>query len=141
MTASAVQRFPLSGSDAPATPSRRIGVTLGTDERGPGRLAAARLGDRHHPGRSSDSSPRRSDIWSAHARCPSWPVRALGSVSPMIRALAEMACEFDVMACEFDEAFILGTSKYQSTLGPAGAFLAAIATTPPGTEAGPARHD
>jgi nucleoside-diphosphate-sugar epimerase len=54
---------------------------------------------------------------------PKLALRALGLVNPMIRALAEMAYEFD-------EPFVLDTSKYQSTFGAAGTPLAgAIAST------------
>jgi nucleoside-diphosphate-sugar epimerase len=54
---------------------------------------------------------------------PKLAVRALGAVSPMMRALAEMSYEFDAP-------FVLDTSKYQSVFGPAGTpVAAAIATT------------
>jgi len=54
---------------------------------------------------------------------PKLAVRALGLVSPMMRALAEMSYEFDA-------SFILDTGKYQSTFGPPGTpTAAAIATT------------
>jgi hypothetical protein len=49
-------------------------------------------------------------------------MRTLGLVSPMMAALAEMTYELD-------EPFILDTTKYQSTFGPAGTPLtAAIAS-------------
>ena len=44
-------------------------------------------------------------------------VRALGLVSPMMRALVEMSYEFD-------ETFILDTTKFTSTFGAAGTPLA-----------------
>lgn len=54
---------------------------------------------------------------------PKLAVRALGLVNPMMRALAEMSYEFD-------EPFVLDTTRYQSTFGPAGTPLAAaIAAT------------
>ena len=81
-------------------------ATLGTDDR-------AIDGVWHLPGpetvttrRSSNSWPPRSDTRSVSVRCPSWPA-ALGLVNPMMRALAEMAYEFD-------EPFVLDTTKYQA---------------------------
>ncbi|HME02399.1 MAG TPA: NAD-dependent epimerase/dehydratase family protein [Solirubrobacteraceae bacterium] len=54
---------------------------------------------------------------------PTLALRALGLFNPMLRALAEMAYEFE-------EPFVLDTSKYQSTFGAAGTPLApAIAST------------
>ena len=47
---------------------------------------------------------------------PKLAMRALGVVSPMMRGLAEMAYEFE-------QPFILDTTKYQSTFGPAGTPL------------------
>ncbi len=48
---------------------------------------------------------------------PKLAVRAFGLVNPMMRALAEMAYEFE-------EPFVLDTTKYESTFGPAGTPLA-----------------
>lgn len=64
---------------------------------------------------------------------PQLAVRALGLINPTMRALAEMAYEFDAP-------FILDTPKYQATFGQ----LALLCLTPsrqlsPGT--GPARYD
>jgi nucleoside-diphosphate-sugar epimerase len=53
---------------------------------------------------------------------PKLLVRTLGLVNPMMRGLAEMAYEFE-------EPFVLDTSKYESTFGPAGTSLAAAITT------------
>ena len=54
---------------------------------------------------------------------PKLVVRALGLVNPMMRALIEMAYEFD-------EPFVLDTTKYQTTFGGAGTALSvAIAET------------
>jgi nucleoside-diphosphate-sugar epimerase len=54
---------------------------------------------------------------------PKLALRALGLFNPMLRALAEMAYEFE-------EPFVLDTSKYRSTFGNAGTPLAtAIAAT------------
>jgi nucleoside-diphosphate-sugar epimerase len=50
-------------------------------------------------------------------------VRALGLVNPLMRALTEMAYEFD-------EPFVLDTTKYETTFGTAGSALStAIAAT------------
>jgi nucleoside-diphosphate-sugar epimerase len=49
---------------------------------------------------------------------PKLAVRALGLVNPTIRALAEIAYEFD-------EPFILDTARYEATFGPGGTPLAA----------------
>jgi hypothetical protein len=54
---------------------------------------------------------------------PKLAVRALGLVNAMMRALVEMAYEFD-------EPFMLDTTKYQATFGPAGTPLPmAVAAT------------
>ena len=75
------------------------------------------------PGRSSISWPPRSDIQSASARCPSWPCGPSGLFNPMMRALVEMAYEFD-------EPFVLDTTKYETTFGAGGTALPiAIAAT------------
>ena len=47
---------------------------------------------------------------------PKLALRALGLVNPMIRALSEMAYEFE-------EPFVLDTSKYQQTFGNTGTPL------------------
>ena len=49
---------------------------------------------------------------------PKLALRALGVVNPMMRELAEMSYEFD-------QAFVLDSSKYQSTFGTAGTPLPA----------------
>ena len=47
---------------------------------------------------------------------PKLMLRALGLVNPMMRALSEMAYEFDAP-------FVLDTTKYQTTFGSAGTSL------------------
>ena len=47
---------------------------------------------------------------------PKLAVRALGVFNPMMRALVEMAYEFE-------EAFVLDTTKYETTFGVAGTAL------------------
>jgi nucleoside-diphosphate-sugar epimerase len=98
-------------------------ANLGTDERAIGEIW-------HLPGPETVTTRDILDLVAAEAghpvgvrSLPGLAVRALGLVSPMMRALAEMAYEFD-------EPFILDTTKYQSTFGPAGTpMAAAVAAT------------
>ena len=48
-------------------------------------------------------------------------MRALGLVNPLMRELAEMAYQFE-------EPFVLDTTKFQSTFGPATAAVTPLAT-------------
>jgi nucleoside-diphosphate-sugar epimerase len=98
-------------------------ATLGTDARAAGQVW-------HLPGPQTVTTRALLDLVAAEVghpvavrSVPRLAVRALGLISPMMRALAEMAYEFD-------EPFILDTTKYQATFGPAGTPLAdAVATT------------
>jgi nucleoside-diphosphate-sugar epimerase len=98
-------------------------ATLGTDERAIGQVW-------HLPGPETVTTRQILDLIAAAAghpvgirSLPRLAVRALGVINPMMRALAEMAYEFD-------EPFILDTTKYQTTFGAAGTRLAtAIAAT------------
>jgi nucleoside-diphosphate-sugar epimerase len=98
-------------------------ATLGTDERAAGHIW-------HLPGPPTVTTRELLDLVAAEAghpvgvrSLPRLAVRALGIVSPLMRELAEMTYEFD-------EPFILDTTRYQSTFGPAGTPLAsAIAAT------------
>jgi nucleoside-diphosphate-sugar epimerase len=93
-------------------------ATLGTDPRALGRVW-------HLPGPPTVTTRAFVDLVAAEVghpvairSLPQLAVRALGLVNPMMRALAEMAYEFD-------EPFILDTTRYQATFGPAGTPLAA----------------
>jgi nucleoside-diphosphate-sugar epimerase len=98
-------------------------ATLGTDER-------AVDGVWHLPGPETVTTRQLLELIAAEVghpvairSVPKLALRALGLFNPMIRALAEMAYEFE-------EPFVLDTSKYQSTFGGAGTPLAtAIAAT------------
>jgi nucleoside-diphosphate-sugar epimerase len=98
-------------------------ATLGTDER-------AVDGVWHLPGPETVTTRQLLELIAAEVghpvairSVPKLALRALGLFNPMIRALAEMAYEFE-------EPFVLDTSKYQSTFGRAGTPLAtAIAAT------------
>jgi nucleoside-diphosphate-sugar epimerase len=98
-------------------------ATLGTDER-------AVDGVWHLPGPETVTTRQLLELIAAEVghpvairAVPKLALRALGLFNPMIRALAEMAYEFE-------EPFVLDTSKYQSTFGCAGTPLAtAIAAT------------
>lgn len=96
-------------------------ATLGTDDRAVGEVW-------HLPGPPTITTRQILELVAAEVghpvRARSLPrlaVRALGLVNPMMRALAEMAYEFD-------EPFILDTTKYQSTFGPAGTDLTTAIT-------------
>jgi nucleoside-diphosphate-sugar epimerase len=93
-------------------------ATLGTDPRAAGHVW-------HLPGPQTVTTRALLDLVAGEVghpvairSVPRLAVRALGLVSPMMRELAEMAYEFD-------EPFILDTSRYQATFGPAGTPLAA----------------
>jgi nucleoside-diphosphate-sugar epimerase len=98
-------------------------ATLGTDQRAIGQIW-------HLPGPETVTTRQILDLIAAETGHPvrvrSLPplvVRALALINPMMRELAEMAYEFD-------EPFILDTTRYQTTFGPAGTPLAtAIAAT------------
>ncbi len=98
-------------------------ATLGTDPRAAGQVW-------HLPGPQTVTTRAFLDLVAGEVghpvairSVPRLAVRALGVINPMMRALAEMAYEFD-------EPFILDTTKYQTTFGPAGTPLAtAIAAT------------
>jgi nucleoside-diphosphate-sugar epimerase len=83
-------------------------ATLGTDERAIGQVW-------HLPGPDTVTTRALLDLVAIEVghpvgvrSLPQLAVRALGLVSPMMRALAEMAYEFD-------EPFVLDTTKYEST--------------------------
>jgi nucleoside-diphosphate-sugar epimerase len=98
-------------------------ATLGTDARAIGEVW-------HLPGPPTVTTRALLDLVAAEVghpvairSVPHLAVRALGLVNPTMRALAEMAYEFDAP-------FILDTAKYQATFGPAGTALPdAVATT------------
>ena len=93
-------------------------ATLGTDPRAVGQIW-------HLPGPETVTTRDIVSLVAAEAghpvgvrSVPKIAVRALGLVNPMMRALAEMNYEFDAP-------FILDTTRYQATFGPAGTPLAA----------------
>jgi nucleoside-diphosphate-sugar epimerase len=98
-------------------------VTLGTDARAAGRVW-------HLPGPQTVTTRALLDLVAVQVghpvgvrSVPKLAVRALGLINPMMRALAEMSYQFD-------EPFVLDTTRYQTTFGPAGTPLAAaIAAT------------
>ena len=98
-------------------------ATLGTDER-------AIDGVWHLPGPETTTTRQILDLVAHEVGHPvgirsvsKLAVRALGLVNPMMRALVEMAYEFD-------EPFVLDTTKYESVFGGAGTPLPiAIAAT------------
>ena len=98
-------------------------ATLGTDARAIG-------GVWHLPGPQTLTTREVLELVAAELgrpvavrSVPRLAVRALGVFNPMMRALAEMAYEFE-------EPFVLDTSKYESTFGTAGTALPqAIAAT------------
>jgi hypothetical protein len=104
-------------------------ATLGTDER-------AVDGVWHLPGPETVTTRQVLDLVAGEVghpvgirSVPKLALRGLGLVNPMMRALTEMAYEFD-------EPFVLDTTKYQTTFGPAGTTLpTAIATTVDGYRA------
>jgi nucleoside-diphosphate-sugar epimerase len=98
-------------------------ATLGTDPRAAGEVW-------HLPGPQTVTTRELLDLVAGEVghpvairSVPKLAVRALGLVNPMMRELAEMAYEFD-------EPFVLDTTRYETTFGPAGTPLAAaVATT------------
>ena len=98
-------------------------ATLGTDARAIGEVW-------HLPGPPTVTTRALLDLVAAEVghpvairSVPHLAVRALGLINPTMRALAEMAYQFDAP-------FILDTAKYQATFGPAGTALPdAVATT------------
>ena len=93
-------------------------ATLGTDARAAGQVW-------HLPGPQTDTTRALLDLVAGEVghpvairSVPKLAVRALGVINPTMRALAEMAYEFD-------EPFVLDTSKYQTTFGAGGTPLAA----------------
>jgi nucleoside-diphosphate-sugar epimerase len=98
-------------------------ATLGTDARAAGEVW-------HLPGPPTVTTRALLDLVAGEVghpvairSVPQLAVRALGLISPTMRALAEMAYEFDAP-------FILDTTRYQATFGPAGTALPdAVATT------------
>jgi nucleoside-diphosphate-sugar epimerase len=98
-------------------------ATLGTDGRAAGEVW-------HLPGPPTVTTRALLDLVAAEVghpvairSVPQLAVRALGLINPTMRALAEMAYEFDAP-------FVLDTTKYQATFGPAGTALPdAVATT------------
>jgi nucleoside-diphosphate-sugar epimerase len=93
-------------------------ATLGTDPRAIGEVW-------HLPGPPTVTTRALLDLVAdevghpvAIRSVPRLAVRALGLVNPTMRALAEMAYEFD-------EPFVLDTTRYQATFGPGGTPLAA----------------
>jgi nucleoside-diphosphate-sugar epimerase len=98
-------------------------ATLGTDPRAVGEVW-------HLPGPQTVTTRALLDLVAGEVghpvairSVPKLAVRALGLVNPMMRALAEMAYEFD-------EPFILDTTRYEATFGGAATPLgAAVAAT------------
>jgi nucleoside-diphosphate-sugar epimerase len=93
-------------------------ATLGTDPRAAGEVW-------HLPGPQTVTTRALLDLVVGEVghpvairSVPKLAVRALGLVNPTIRALAEMAYEFD-------EPFILDTTRYEATFGDTGTPLAA----------------
>jgi nucleoside-diphosphate-sugar epimerase len=98
-------------------------ATLGTDERAVG-------GVWHLPGPETVSTRQLLELVAGEVghpvgvrSVPKLALRALGLFNPLMRELPEMSYQFD-------EPFVLDTTKYESTFGPAGTPLAtAIGTT------------
>jgi nucleoside-diphosphate-sugar epimerase len=93
-------------------------VTLGTDARAAGHVW-------HLPGPPTVTTRVLLDLVAGQVghpvgvrSVPKLAVRALGLINPMLRGLAEMSYQFD-------EPFVLDTTRYQTTFGPAGTPLAA----------------
>jgi nucleoside-diphosphate-sugar epimerase len=93
-------------------------ATLGTDPRAAGQVW-------HLPGPPTVTTRALLDLAAAELghpvairSVPRLALRALGLVNPMMRELAEMAYQFE-------EPFILDTTRYEATFGPAGTPLAA----------------
>ena len=93
-------------------------ATLGTDARAVGQVW-------HLPGPQTVTTRALLDLVAGEVghpvevrTMPKLVLRALGLVNPLIRELAEMEYEFE-------EPFVLDTTKYESTFGPAGHQLLA----------------
>ena len=96
-------------------------ATLGTDERAAGQVW-------HLPGPETVTTRALLDLVAAQVNHPvgirnlsKLAMRALGLVNPLMRELAEMAYQFE-------EPFVLDTTKFRSTFGPATAALTPLAT-------------
>jgi len=96
-------------------------ATLGTDSRSVGQVW-------HLAGPPTTTTRQLLDLVAQHVghpvdirSMPTWMVRALGLVNPMMRALAEMSYEFQ-------EPFVMDTTKFQSTFGGSGTPLATAIT-------------
>jgi len=98
-------------------------ATLGTDPRAVGEVW-------HLPGPQTVTTRALLDLVAVEVghpvgvrRVPKLALRVLGLINPMMRGLAEMSYQFD-------EPFVLDTTRYQTTFGPAGTPLAtAVAAT------------
>jgi nucleoside-diphosphate-sugar epimerase len=93
-------------------------VTLGTDARAAGQVW-------HLPGPQTVTTRALLDLVAVQVghpvgvrSVPKLALRVLGLINPMLRSLAETAYQFD-------EPFVLDTTRYQTTFGPAGTPLAA----------------
>lgn len=96
-------------------------ATLGTDERAIGQAW-------HLPGPETVTTRALLELVARDVghpvgvrSMPKLAMRALALVNPMMRALAEMAYEFE-------EPFVLDTTKFESTFGPSGTSLASAIT-------------
>ncbi len=98
-------------------------ATLGTDERAIGQVW-------HLPGPQTVTTRALLDLVAAQVghpvsvrSVPKLALRVLELINPMLRGLAETAYQFD-------EPFVLDTTRYQTTFGPAGTpLVAAVAAT------------
>ena len=93
-------------------------VTLGTDARAAGQVW-------HLPGPQTVTTRALLDLVAVQVghpvgvrSVPKLALRVLGLINPMMRGLAETSYQFD-------EPFVLDTTRYQATFGPAGTPLAA----------------
>jgi nucleoside-diphosphate-sugar epimerase len=93
-------------------------VTLGTDARAAGQVW-------HLPGPQTVTTRALLDLVAVQVghpvgvrSVPKLALRVLGLINPMMRGLAEVSYQFD-------EPFVLDTTRYQTTFGPAGTPLAA----------------
>jgi len=93
-------------------------VTLGTDARAAGQVW-------HLPGPQTVTTRALLDLVAVQVghpvgvrSVPKPALRVLGLINPMLRGLAETSYQFD-------EPFVLDTTRYQATFGPAGTPLAA----------------
>ena len=93
-------------------------VTLGTDARAAGQVW-------HLPGPQTVTTRALLDLVAVQVghpvgvrSVPKLAMRVLGLINPMLRGLTEVSYQFD-------EPFVLDTTRYQTTFGPAGTTLAA----------------